>query len=146
MEKNIPSDKQVPETHSGSSASALPGRGGLRRIWGATLNSIRGIRQGAQSEAAIRQELAIGGLGILLSFILAANIWQWLALVGSLLLVLAAEFLNTAIEHLCNHVTPQRHDDIRDIKDIASAGVFFMLVLAGLVWFCVLLSRLGIVG
>ncbi len=146
MDSNRHSDEQALEIHPGGSKSALPGRGGLRRIWDATLNSMRGIRQGARSEAAVRQELVLGGLGFLLSFVLAANIWQWLALIGSLCLVLTAEFLNTAIERLCNHVTQQRHDDIRDIKDIASAGVFFMLVLAGLVWLGVLLNRLGFVS
>ena len=128
-----------------SSTSAIPGRGGLARIWMAGMNSIRGIITGMRTEAAITQEVFLAGIGILLSFVLAVNVWQWLALIGSLLLVLTAEFLNTAIERLCDHVTPEHHEQIRDIKDFGSAGVFFMLVFAGLVWLVILLNRLNFI-
>ena len=60
--------------------------------------------------------------------------------------MLTVEFLNTAIERLCNHVTPERHEAIRVTKDLASAGVFFALLLAGLVWLVALLDRTGWVG
>jgi diacylglycerol kinase (ATP) len=62
------------------------------------------------------------------------------------LFVLAVEFLNTAVERLCNHVTPEHHEAIRVTKDLASAAVFFALVLAGLVWVTALLDRLDVVG
>ena len=52
-----------------------------------------------------------------------------MALVASLLFVLSIEFLNTAIERLCNHIQPDRHEAIRITKDLASAGVFFALAL-----------------
>ncbi len=39
-----------------------------------------------------------------------------------MLLVLCVELLNTAIEKLCDHVTPARHPDIGAIKDVASAA------------------------
>jgi diacylglycerol kinase (ATP) len=55
--------------------------------------------------------------------------------------VLAIEFLNTAIERLCNHIQPEKHEAIRITKDLASAGVFFALVLAGLVWVVALWDR-----
>ncbi len=45
-----------------------------------------------------------------------------MALVASLLFVLSIEFLNTAIERLCNHIQPDRHEAIRITKDLASAG------------------------
>jgi diacylglycerol kinase (ATP) len=56
------------------------------------------------------------------------------------------EFLNTAVERLCNHVTPELNEAIRVTKDLASTAVFFALVLAGLVWVVALLHRFGIVG
>ncbi|HMB48878.1 MAG TPA: diacylglycerol kinase, partial [Afifellaceae bacterium] len=59
---------------------------------------------------------------------------------------LMTEFLNTAVERLCNHVTPQRHEAIRVTKDLASAGVFFALVLATLVWSVAAMERFGIFG
>ena len=63
-----------------------------------------------------------------------------------LLVVLIAEFLNTAIESLCDHVTPEKHEAIRITKDLASAGIFFSLLLAGLVWLAAIAERLGLIG
>ena len=78
-----------------------------------------------------------------MSFFIARDLWTWVALIASLLLVLAIEFVNTAIERLCNHIQPDRHDAIRITKDLASAGVFFTLALAGLVWIAAIWARLG---
>ena len=134
---------------SGKSASrglppargALPGRGGLARITAAFWNSLRGLQEGLGTESAIKQEVAIACLLLPLSFFVAKDVWTWAALAGSLLFVLAIEFLNTAIERLCNHIEPKKHEAIRITKDLASAGVFFALVLAGLVWVVALWDR-----
>jgi diacylglycerol kinase (ATP) len=68
-----------------------------------------------------------------------------LALVASVLFVLVVEFLNTAVERLCNHVTPEHHEAIRVTKDLASTAVFFALVLAGLVWVVAILDRFNLI-
>jgi diacylglycerol kinase (ATP) len=123
--------------------SALPGRGGIARITAAFWNTVGGLREGLSTEAAIKQEFAIACVGLPLSFFIARDLWTWVALIASLLLVLAIEFVNTAIERLCNHIQPDRHDAIRITKDLASAGVFFTLALAGLVWIAAIWARLG---
>ena len=121
--------------------SALPGRGGLARIVAAFWNSVRGFQEGLSTESAIKQEVAIACLLLPLSFFIAQDVWTWVALVASLLFVLSIEFLNTAIERLCNHIQPEKHEAIRITKDLASAGVFFSLVLAALVWGAALWAR-----
>jgi len=123
--------------------AALPGRGGIARIWAAFWNTVRGLREGLSTEAAIKQEVAIAFIALPLSFFVATDIWTWVALVASLLFLLAVEFLNTAIERLCNHVQPELHAAIRVTKDLGSAAVFFAIVLAGLVWIAALLTRFG---
>ena len=123
--------------------SALPGRGGLARISAAFWNSLGGLQEGLSTESAIKQEAAIACLLLPFSFFIARDLWTWVALVGSLLFVLSIEFLNTAIERLCNHIHPDRHEAIRITKDLASAGVFFALALAALVWLAALLARFG---
>jgi diacylglycerol kinase (ATP) len=121
--------------------AALPGRGGLARIVAAYRNSLGGLQEGLSTESAIKQEVAIACLLLPVSFFIARDVWTWVALVGSLLFVLSIEFLNTAIERLCNHIQPDRHEAIRITKDLASAGVFFSLVLGALVWIAALWSR-----
>jgi len=85
--------------------------------------------------------VAIACLLLPLSFFIARDVWTWVALIASLLFVLSIEFLNTAIERLCNHIQPDKHEAIRITKDLASAGVFFSLVLAALVWGAALWAR-----
>jgi len=126
--------------------NALPGKGGLDRIAAAVQNSLRGLREGLRTEAAVKQEIALALLALPLSFLVAANVWVWLALMASVFFVITVEFLNTAIERLCNHVTPERHEAIRVTKDLASTGVFFALLLAGLVWLVALLDKVGLIG
>jgi diacylglycerol kinase (ATP) len=121
--------------------SALPGRGGLARIAAAFWNSLRGLQEGLSTESAIKQEVAIACVLFPLSFFVAKDLWTWVALIASLLFVLSIEFLNTAIERLCNHIQPDKHEAIRITKDLASAGVFFSLALAGLVWIAALWAR-----
>jgi len=123
--------------------SAMPGRGGITRIWAAFRNTVGGLREGLTTEAAIKQEVAIAVIGLPLSFLIATNLWVWVALVGSLIILLAIEFLNTAIERLCDHIQPEKHDDIRIIKDLGSAAVFFAILFAGLIWIAALLDRFG---
>ncbi len=124
--------------------AALPGRGGLARIGAAVRHTIGGLREGLSTEAAIKQEAAIALVALPLSFFVATNLWIWVALIGSLLLLLATEFLNTAIERLCNHIQPKRHDAIRVTKDLASAGVFFAIALVALIWIAAVIARLWI--
>jgi len=121
--------------------SALPGKGGLARIGAAFWNTIGGFREGLKTEAAIKQEAAIAVVALPVSFFIADNVWIWVALMGSLILLLAAEFLNTAIERLCNHLHPGKHEAIKVTKDLASAGVFCVIAVAGLIWVAAIVSR-----
>jgi diacylglycerol kinase (ATP) len=121
--------------------SAVPGRGGIARITAAFWNTASGLREGLTTEAAIKQEVTIACVALPFSFLIAHDLWTWVALIATLLFVLSIEFLNTAIERLCNHLHPEKHEAIRITKDLASAGVFFALALAGLVWLAALWDR-----
>ncbi len=121
--------------------SALPGKGGLLRIGRAFWNTMGGFREGLATEAAIKQEAALLVVALPVSFFVATSVWVWVALMGSLVLLLAAEFLNTAIERLCNHLHPGKHDAIKVTKDLASAGVFCVIVLTATIWIAAVVDR-----
>jgi diacylglycerol kinase (ATP) len=113
----------------------------LKRLYGATQNSLRGIADGFKTEPALRDDTLLVVLALAFGLIVApSNAW-YTAMVGSLLIVLTVEFLNTAIEKFADHVTPEQHKDIRRIKDFGSAAVFCSLCLAGLVWLVALVVR-----
>jgi diacylglycerol kinase (ATP) len=82
------------------------------RIYRATLNTFRGLTSAARSEAALRQEIAVLAVAIPLGFLLAPSIAWYVAMIGVLWVVMAVELLNTAIEKLADHVTPEWHSQI----------------------------------
>jgi diacylglycerol kinase (ATP) len=113
------------------------------RFLRATVNSWNGLRVAARSEAAIRQEIVALVIAIPLAFLIGTDAWRRLALIGVILLLLIVELLNTAVEKLSDHVTPDTHPVIGRIKDMSSAAVGLCLVLAGLVWIVALIERVG---
>ena len=117
----------------------------MKRLFSATLNSIRGLRYGIRTEAAVREEAIVLIAALPLGCFLAPSLTWYVAMISALLLVLAVELLNTAIEKLSDHVTREHHPDIGRIKDFGSAAVFCALCLAGLVWLLAVALRFGLV-
>ena len=117
----------------------------MLRLWRATLNSWTGLKVAARSEAAFREELVALALGIPLAFFITPLAWKRLALIGVILLLLAIELLNTAIEKLSDHVTPTPHPEIGRIKDMTSAAVAIALLIAGCAWLLAIAEWLGFI-
>ena len=115
------------------------------RIYRATLSTFRGLVFAARSEAAVRQEIVVLAVAIPLGLFLAPTVGWYVAMIGALLGVMAVELLNTAIEKLADHVTPEWHSQIGTIKDCGSAAVFCTLCLAVLVWIAGVAIRFGFV-
>ena len=113
----------------------------MKRIFAAFFHSMRGLRAAFATESAVRQELILLAIGLILTPFIAMGIWQAVAMIGALLVILAVELLNTAIEKLSDHVTPERHETIGYVKDLGSAAVFCALLLAGIVWLAALYER-----
>ena len=110
----------------------------------ATCHSWHGFLVAARSEAAFRQEIVALVIAIPAAFLLAADLWRRVALVGVIVLLMVVELLNTAIEKLSDHVTPENHPAIGRIKDMSSAAVALTLLLVGMVWLAALAERLGL--
>jgi diacylglycerol kinase (ATP) len=107
---------------------------GLKRLYLASLNTVRGMKFAARSEAALREELFILILAVPGALFLAPSIGWYVAMIGVILAVLAIELLNTAVEKLADHVTPDFHQNIGVVKDIGSAAVGCGLALGLLIW------------
>ena len=113
----------------------------LRRVWRAGGYSMQGLKAALRHEAAFRQEAAL--------FVVLAPLGFWLGrtgierslLIGSLVLVLIVELLNSAIEAAVNRVGREPHELSGRAKDLGSAAVFLSLLLVVLIWILVLLAR-----
>jgi diacylglycerol kinase (ATP) len=116
----------------------------LKRLYSAIANSLRGLVDGVKTEPAIRQEAVLLAVGFVVGVPIAPSVAWYVAMIGAILVVLAVEFLNTAVEKLADHVTREQHADIGRIKDFGSAAVFCGLCLIGLVWLAALGIRVGV--
>lgn len=113
---------------------------GMRRILLAAGYSWKGLRAAFRKEAAFRQELILVLAALPLAIWLGETGLERAALVGSVMLVLIVELLNTGIENVVDRVGTERHKLSGRAKDMGSAAVFVALLNAALVWGLVLLG------
>jgi diacylglycerol kinase (ATP) len=116
--------------------------GGFTRIIRAFGYSIQGLRACYRHEAAFRQETLAATVLVPLGLWLGGNGVERSLLVGSWLLVMIVELLNSAIEATVDRFGPEHHELSGRAKDIGSASVFLAISLATAVWGLILVPRL----
>ncbi len=110
------------------------GRTGLDRILRAAGYSWAGLRAAYSGESAFRQEVWLMVVATPLAQPEGQGWVEVALLIGSLLLVLIVELLNSGIEAAIDRVGFELHDLSKRAKDLASAAVLLALLLAGGVW------------
>ena len=118
----------------------LPRRPG--RILKATVWSLQGLRAAWLHESSFRLEVYL--------FVVLAPLALWLGddaiervlLVGSMLLVLSVELLNSAVEAVIERFGPEYHELAGRAKDMGSAAVFVLMMNVLLCWGLILGPRL----
>ena len=113
---------------------------GMKRLLLATGHSWRGLKAAFRHEAAFRQELALAVVMIPLGVWLGKTPVERALLLGSVLLVLIVELLNSGIEAVVDRVGLELHELSGLAKDMGSAAVFVSLVNVVVVWGLVLFS------
>lgn len=111
-----------------------PNGSGVGRIIKATRCSYFGFMAAWKYESAFRQELLMVAVMLPLTFVFCDSRNHWLLLFASLMLVLFAELINSAIEALADAITLEHHILIGRAKDIGSSVVFIALTLLTVVW------------
>ena len=111
---------------------------GLQRIWKAFFYSIEGLKAALQHEHAFRQEVALAAGLIPLALWLPASGVGKAVMIGSVLLVLIVELLNSAVEAVVDRVSLKNHVLAKRAKDVGSAAVMLALVNVVEVWTLVL--------
>lgn len=108
-------------------ASPPKSRGGWRHAIDATGYSLAG-GQRLLRETAARHEVAGGVAGALILGLAGATAWEWIGFAALFLILLATEALNTAIEALTDHVSPQWSNAAKDAKDLGSLAVMLAIL------------------
>jgi diacylglycerol kinase (ATP) len=113
---------------------SVAGNTGLRRIINATFFSLAGLKAAWRNEAAFRQECGLCIVLIPVALWLGQSAVERSLLIGSCLLVLIIELLNTAVEAVVDRVGTDHHRLSGQAKDLGSAAVFVGLILMAVVW------------
>ena len=117
------------------------GTTGLQRIVRACGHSARGLADALRSESAFRQECLLAVVLIPAAFWVGRRPTEVALLIGSVLLVLIVELLNSAVEAAIDRISLDLHDLSRRAKDFGSAAVALSLLLCVLIWAAVLAER-----
>ena len=117
-----------------------PTERGFAHLRLATQYSMQGLRAAWRYEESFRQEALIAMIGIPLAFVLARNTVDFVILVLPLLMLMAAELGNSAIEAVVDRMGEEYHELSGRAKDLGSAMVFMTILMVVVSWSSVALS------
>ncbi|MFN3543328.1 MAG: diacylglycerol kinase [Thiobacillus sp.] len=120
--------------------SPFKGKTGLRRIVNAASYSWAGLRAAFRHEDAFRQEVFLLIPLVPLALYLGDDGVERALMLGSLLLVLIVELLNSAVEAAVDRISLEHSELIKRAKDMGSAAVMIALVNVVVVWALILLG------
>jgi len=115
---------------------------GPRRIAQAARWSWQGLRAAWLHESSFRLEAWLLLLFTPVAVWLGDNAIERILMIGSMLLVLATELLNSAIEAVIERYGPEIHELAGRAKDMGSAAVFVLMINVLLCWGLILVPRL----
>ena len=102
--------------------------------------SVRGLVAAWHHEVPFRLEVVAFAILLPISLFVGRSAMERALLIGSLLLVLIVELVNSALEATLDRVSLEDHPLIGRAKDIGSAAVCLALVNAAVVWLLILLA------
>lgn len=99
----------------------------MKRLYFALINSLSGFIFAFKEESAFRQELLLTLILIPLAFIFPTETTEKLLMIGSIMLLLIIELLNSSIEATIDRISFSHHDLSKRAKDLGSAAVLCSL-------------------
>ena len=114
--------------------------GPIEHLINATRYSLQGLRHAWANEAAFRYEIYVLIVALPAAWLLGKGAVERALLIGSVLLVVVVELINSAIETTVDRVSKDHHELSGHAKNMASAAVFVSIVLAAIVWLVLLLA------
>jgi diacylglycerol kinase (ATP) len=110
------------------------GNRGITRAWHAAKNSWSGLVFAVREESAFRQELTLAACLIPLALFLPFGVVERLLLIGSIVLVLIVELVNSGVEAAVDRISFEHHGLSKRAKDYGSAAVMLALLVCAMFW------------
>ena len=103
---------------------------GLHGIIRSFQNSFRGFQVLLRNEYNLYIQIAFAVIATACGFVFRISTDEWAIQCAVIGLVIFSELVNTAIEKIMDLVQPQYDERVRDIKDLASGAVLFMVLVS----------------
>ena len=106
----------------------------FRHIQNALIYSWGGFKAAWGNEMSFRTEVIVIALMIPVGIWIGETAVQWAMLIGSSLLVLITELLNSAVEKVVDRISMEQHTLSKQAKDLGSAAAAVSMLTAVIVW------------
>ena len=113
---------------------------GIRRLVAATRFSLAGLRSTFKTEEAFRKECWLAIVLVPVAIFLGDDSIEIALMIGSILILMITELLNTAVEIVVDRIGHEFHELSGRAKDAGSAAVLLSLLLVVLVWISALIN------
>ena len=104
--------------------------------------AFEGLRDALLHERNFRIQVVVFVIVIIAGFVFHIHRIEWLIILICASIVLSAEIFNSAIEKLCNHVTPEIHPLIKKIKDFSAAAVLLTAIISVIIGAIIFLPKM----
>jgi len=92
--------------------------------------AFNGLRILFSKEHNARIHLVITIIAVTIAIILNISSVEWLIILVLIALVFSLEIVNSAIENICNYISPEWHTAIKKIKDLSAAAVLVAAIIS----------------
>jgi diacylglycerol kinase (ATP) len=113
----------------------------LGHIVNAFVYSFAGLKAAWKNELAFRGESAVIAGMIPIGIWLGRTAVEQVLLIGSCLMILVTELLNSAVEAVVDRIGTERHDLSKRAKDLGSAAALISMIAAAIVWAVIAYER-----
>lgn len=100
-----------------------------------------GLFWALRDQASFHVHLSVATAVVILAALLRLQLWQWLALIFAIGIVLTAELFNTAIELLVAVMHPEHDRRVGRALDVAAAAVLVAALTAATIGVLILVPR-----
>ncbi len=105
----------------------------MKKFINSSENALKGLEHVWKEERNFKIHCIISVLVIIVGFILHFDTYQWVAVILCIIIVLALEMVNSAIEYTWNHLEPNHHPVVGTIKDVMAGAVLVASIGAAIV-------------
>lgn len=99
--------------------------------------AFQGLVAGIRYDSSITIQFSLAFVSLILFFYLRISTVEWLFVISAIFIVLITEYLNSAIEDLCDLLIKKYDVHVKEIKDISAAAVliaaFYAIVVASVI-------------